>query len=95
MPASSRFFFVGGPPISHSHLHKKKIEKAIKDGIKDVVAEESIIGQNGKKKIKIPVKGLKEFRFIYGDNEHNKQAGSAGDKEIKKGQGLSHRRKKP
>jgi len=75
--------------------HKKKIEKAIKAGIKDVVAEESIIGQNGKKKIKIPVRGLKEFRFIYGDNDHNKQAGSAGDKQIKKGQGLSHRRKKP
>ena len=31
--------------------HKKKIEKAIKESIKDVVAEESIIGQNGKKKI--------------------------------------------
>jgi len=73
--------------------HKKKIEKAIKEGIKDVVAEESIIGQNGKKKIKIPVKGLKEFRFIYGDNDQNKQVGSAGDKEIKKGQGLSQRRK--
>ena len=26
--------------------HKKKIEKAIKESIKDVIAEESIIGQN-------------------------------------------------
>ena len=32
--------------------HKKKIEKAIKESIKDVIAEESIIGQNGKKKIR-------------------------------------------
>ena len=29
--------------------HKHKIDKAIKESIKDVVAEESIIGQNGKK----------------------------------------------
>ena len=28
--------------------HKQKIEKAIKDGIHDIVAEESIIGNNGK-----------------------------------------------
>ena len=33
--------------------HKKKIEKAIKDGIHEIVAEESIIGHDGKKKIKI------------------------------------------
>ena len=42
--------------------HKKKIEKAIKESIKDVIADESIIGQNGKKKIRIPVRGLKESR---------------------------------
>ena len=35
--------------------HKQKIEKAIKEGIHDIVAEESIIGKDGKKKIKIPV----------------------------------------
>ena len=31
--------------------HKGKIEKAIKEGIHDIVAEESIIGKDGKKKI--------------------------------------------
>jgi uncharacterized protein len=65
--------------------HKQKIEKAIKESIKDVVAEESIIGQDGKKKIKIPVKGIKEYRFVYGSGEQNKQAGSAGDKEVGQG----------
>ena len=43
--------------------HRHKIEKAIKESIKDVVSEESIIGQSGKKKIRIPVKGIKEHRF--------------------------------
>ena len=39
--------------------HKRKIEKAIRDGITDIVADESIIGHDGKKKIKIPVRGIK------------------------------------
>ena len=68
--------------------HKKKIEKAIKESIKDVIADESIIGQNGKKKIRIPVKGIKEYRFVYGANE-KKQVGSAGKHHIRRGQKVS------
>lgn len=66
--------------------HKQKIEKAIKDGITDVVSEESIIGQDGKKKIKIPVRGLKEWQFVYGSAEGQKQTGSAPNTDIQKGQ---------
>ena len=66
--------------------HKQKIEKALKEGIRDIVAEESIIGQDGKKKIRIPVKGIKEYQFIYGDN--SKQVGSAPGKDIHRGQKL-------
>jgi len=72
--------------------HKKKIEKAIKESIKDVIAEESIIGQDGKKKIRIPVKGIKEYRFIFGNNENNKTVGSAGQHKIKRGQKISSKR---
>jgi len=68
--------------------HKTKIERAIRDGIKDVVAEESIIGQDGKKKVRIPVRGIKEYRFVYGENKNNKKAGAAGDKQVKRGQVL-------
>jgi sporulation protein YhbH len=74
--------------------HRQKIEKAIKESIRDVVAEESIIGQNGKKKIRIPVKGIKEHRFVYGQNEKNKQVGSAQGKEVKQGQRIGHRRRR-
>tara|TARA_Y100000310_G_scaffold263483_1_gene273709 strand:- start:642 stop:1889 length:1248 start_codon:yes stop_codon:yes gene_type:complete len=77
---------------SDRHRHKKKIDKAIKESIKDVVAEESIIGQNGKKKIRIPIRGIKEYRFIFGDNENNKSVGSAGDHKIKKGQKIGQKR---
>ena len=72
--------------------HKEKIERAIKDGIHDIVAEESIIGQDGKKKIRIPVKGIKEYRFVYGQNQQP-QAGSGGDADVKRGQKIGQRQK--
>jgi len=66
--------------------HRKKVEKAIKESIRDVVAEESIIGQNGKKKIRIPIRGIKEHQFVYGNNEKNKRVGSAQGKDVQKNQ---------
>ena len=77
--------------------HKEKIEKAIREGIHHVVADESIIGQDGKKKIRIPVKGIKEYRFVYGENDKNKKVGSAPGKNIARGQqiGKADQQKKP
>jgi len=72
--------------------HKEKIDKAIKEGIHDIIAEESIIGKDGKKKIKIPVRGIKEYRFVYGSN--NKKVGSAQGKNIKKGQQIGKNKKR-
>jgi len=71
---------------SDRRRHKKKIERAIKEGVHHIVADESIIGQSGKKKIKIPVRGIREYRFIYGDNSNNKKAGTAPGSDIKRGQ---------
>lgn len=73
--------------------HRKKIERAIKDSIRDVVAEESIIGQSGNKKVRIPVKGIREHRFVYGSNENNKKVGSAQGHDIKEGQQIGKRQK--
>lgn len=73
--------------------HKEKIEKALKEGIHDIVADESIIGQDGKKKIRIPVKGIKEYKFVYGSNGQQ-QAGSGGDADISKGQKIGKSKKK-
>lgn len=66
--------------------HKRKIEKAIRDGVTDIIADESIIGQDGKKRIKIPVRGIKEWQFVYGENEGNKQVGSAPGTPVQQGQ---------
>ena len=73
--------------------HKEKITRAIREGVHNIVSDESIIGQDGKKKIKIPVRGIKEFSFVYGNNESNKKVGSAKGKDIKRGQRLNQKRK--
>lgn len=70
--------------------HKEKIEKAIREGVHDIVAEESIIGQDGKKKIRIPVRGIKEYKFVYGSN-NSQQTGSAGDADVSRGQKIGQK----
>jgi len=71
---------------SDRRRHKQKIEKAIKEGIHDIVAEESIIGQDGKKKIKIPVRGIKEYKFVFDQGNNSKGVGSAQGQDVQKGQ---------
>ena len=78
---------------SDRRRHKEKIEKAIKEGIHEIVAEESIIGQSGKKKIKIPVRGIKEYQFVFGKNQGSKGVGSAQGQDIKKGQKIKEGQK--
>jgi sporulation protein YhbH len=49
--------------------HRQLVEQSIKKNIGQIIAEESIIGQSGSKKIKIPIRSVKEYRFIYGKNK--------------------------
>lgn len=70
---------------SDRRRHREKIDKAIKEGITDIISDESIIGQNGKKKIKIPVRGIKQYKFIFGSNE-NKKVGSSAGNDVARGQ---------
>jgi len=75
--------------------HRKLIEDSIKKNISDIIAEESIIGKSKDKKIKIPIKGIKEYRFIYGQNKPGVGSGKGGEKrgdkigkdQIEQGQG--------
>ena len=48
--------------------HRQKVRESIRDNIADIVAEESIIGQSRDKVIKVPIRGVREFRFVYGSN---------------------------
>ncbi|HEX9627839.1 MAG TPA: sporulation protein YhbH [Acidiferrobacterales bacterium] len=54
--------------------HRHKVREAIRENIADIIAEESIIGQSRDKLIKVPIRGIREYRFIFGDN--NPQAGT-------------------
>lgn len=55
--------------------HREKIDETIRKNVKDVISEESIITKREGKKVRIPVKGLKDFRFIY---DYNGQKGGIG-----------------
>src|SRR5579859_3021828 len=48
--------------------HREKVRESIRENIADIIAEESIIGKNKDKVIKVPLRGIKEYHFIYGDN---------------------------
>lgn len=48
--------------------HRQKIKDSIRDNIGDILSEESIIGRDREKVIKVPIRSVKEYRFIYGDN---------------------------
>ena len=63
--------------------HRQKVRQAIRENIADIVAEESIIGQGRDKIIKVPIRGVKEYRFVYGDNA---QGVGAGDGNAQPGQ---------
>lgn len=60
--------------------HRELVEEAIKKNIGNIIAQESIIGQNRDKKIKIPIKGIKEFQFIYGKNVPGVGSGDGSEK---------------
>jgi len=73
--------------------HKEKIDRAIREGIHHIVADESIIGSNGKQKFKIPVRGIKEHRFVYGNG--GQSVGSAPGADVKKGQTIGKGKQEP
>lgn len=55
--------------------HRDKLREAIRDNIADIISEESIIGRHKDRVIKVPIRGIKEYRFIYGDNQSQSGTG--------------------
>jgi uncharacterized sporulation protein YeaH/YhbH (DUF444 family) len=48
--------------------HRQKVRESIRENIADIIAEESIIGKDRDRVIKVPLRGVKEYCFVYGDN---------------------------
>ncbi|MGH7961871.1 MAG: DUF444 family protein, partial [Candidatus Binatia bacterium] len=74
--------------------HRQKVRESIRENIADLIAEESIIGKDKDKIIKVPIRGVKEYRFIYGENapgtgqgDGNSQPGQVIGKSQGEGQG--------
>src|SRR3989338_2426138 len=64
--------------------HRQKVYEAIRQNIADIIAEESIIGKDRNRIIKVPIRGVKEYRFIYGENVPG--VGQGGSEEAQPGQ---------
>jgi hypothetical protein len=60
---------------SDAARHREKIDEHIRKNIKDAIAETPIITNRKGKTVKIPVKGLKDYRFIYGSGKKGQQGG--------------------
>src|SRR5438552_7037258 len=58
--------------------HRQKIRESIRENIADIIAEESIIGKSRDRVIKVPIRGIREYRFVYGDNTPGVGQGDGG-----------------
>jgi uncharacterized protein len=47
---------------------RHKVRQAIRENIADIIAEEAIIGRAGDRVVKVPIRGIREYRFVFGDN---------------------------
>ncbi|QYR20439.1 sporulation protein YhbH [Paenibacillus sp. sptzw28] len=63
--------------------HQEKIREAIKRNLPDIVSDESIILSDGRKTVKVPIKSIDEYRFVY--NHGKKQHVGQGDGESQVG----------
>ncbi|HEY9156830.1 DUF444 family protein [Candidatus Binatus sp.] len=63
--------------------HRQKVRESIRENIADIIAEESIIGKDKDRVIKVPLRGIKEYRFVFGDNA---PGASQGDGDSRPGQ---------
>lgn len=66
--------------IEDRRRHRQLVEKSIKENLGGILSEESIIGETKNKKFKIPIRGIKEYQFIFGKNNKGVATGTGGEK---------------
>lgn len=82
-------------PISYNRAgedrkrHRELVEKSIKDNLVDVLLQEDISIQKENIKIKVPIKGVKEYEFTYSQNRSFVVVGKGNEK---KGQRIALKR---
>lgn len=61
--------------------HREKVLDSIRDNIADLIAEEAIIGQSSDRVVKIPIRSIREYRFVYGENTPGVGSGDGNTEE--------------
>lgn len=61
--------------------HRQLVRENIKNNLPDILADESLIGRDKNTIVKIPLKSIREFRFVYGDNQPNVGTGDGNSQE--------------
>lgn len=69
--------------------HSERVKKAIRENLKDLISDASIISSDGKKKIKIPIRYLDNYRFKHGENKNREGVGQ-GNHKNKPGDPIAH-----
>jgi uncharacterized protein len=67
--------------LKDSIRHDKRVKEAIRQNLKELIAEENIITSDGKRLVKIPLRYLDQYRFRFGQIESGagQGAGNVGD----------------
>lgn len=62
--------------------HQRKIKEVIKQNLPDLITEENIILSDGKQIIKVPIRSLDEYRFIYNYQKQKHVGQGDGDSQV-------------
>ena len=66
--------------IEDRRRHRQLVEKSIKENLGDILSEESIVGESKNKMFKIPIRGIKEYQFVFGRNNKGVATGTGEEK---------------
>ncbi len=64
--------------------HRQKVREAIRANVADIIAEEAILTKSPDRVVKVPIRGIKEYRFVFDDKAP--RVAAAGQGEVKPGQ---------
>src|SRR5204862_1419767 len=62
--------------------HKERVREAIKKNLGSIVSNESIILSDGKRKVKVPIRSLDEYKFRYDYRKKKHVAQGKGDTKV-------------
>lgn len=62
--------------------HQQKVREALRQNLPDLLSEENIILSDGKQIIKIPIRSLDEYRFIFHNGKKKHVGQGAGDSQV-------------